>query len=124
VGSNERSNGRLRDALTADVVVADRTRVAIALRYEPRRMSAPRVVAVGARLHARRLREAASGARVPIREDASLARALGLACGVGAEIPRPLYAAVARILADVYRARGSDGAERSRTDTPTVEACR
>lgn len=95
----------LREVRGADVVVADRTRIAIALRYEPGRMPAPRVVARGAGRPARRLRDIAAEARVPVVDRPDLARALHLRCEAGTEIPRALYEPVAELLADVYRAQ-------------------
>jgi flagellar biosynthetic protein FlhB len=89
----------------ADVVVTNPVHVAVALRYDPAKMGAPRVVAKGARLVAQRIREIARAAGVPIVEDPPLARALHKSCRVGAEIPLALYKAVADLLAFVYRAR-------------------
>jgi flagellar biosynthetic protein FlhB len=97
----------VRETRNADVVVADHGRLAVALRYEPGRMRAPRVVACGARLHARRLCEIATEARIPVVQNPTVARSLQLRCDVGGEIPRALYETVAELLADVYRARAA-----------------
>ncbi len=87
---------------TADVVVTNPTRLAIALKYDATTMKAPRVVAKGARLVAQRIRETARAAGVPIVEHKPLAQALYKAVPVGAEIPGKLYRAVAEILAYVW----------------------
>ena len=91
------------DVPTADVVVTNPTHYAVAIKYDGGRMNAPRVVAKGADLVAARIREVAATARVPIVERPPLARALFRAVDVGREIPEDLYAAVAEILAYVYR---------------------
>lgn len=104
-----RGRRMIRDTRRADVVVADDTRIALALQYEPGRMRAPRLVARGRRLQARRIREIASEASIPIVESPGLARELDKRCELGAEIPRALYETVAELLADVYRARVAAG---------------
>jgi flagellar biosynthesis protein FlhB len=95
----------MEDVKTADVVVTNPIRFAVALKYDADRNAAPRVVAKGARLMARKIRETARAAGVPIIEDPPLARALYRACEVGAEVPLALYKAVAELLAFVYRTR-------------------
>jgi flagellar biosynthetic protein FlhB len=89
---------------TADVVVTNPTRLAVALKYDPRSMRAPKVVAKGQRLMAARIREVARQHNVPIIEDKPLARAL-FPRPLGAEVPAHLYKAVARILVLVARIR-------------------
>jgi hypothetical protein len=66
----------LADVPTADVVVTNPTHIAIALRYDPATMKAPRLVAKGIRLNAARIREIATSARIPILENKPLARLL------------------------------------------------
>jgi len=97
------------DVPTADVVVTNPTHIAVALRYEPTRGGAPRVVAVGVGAVAAKIRARASEAGVPLVEAKPLARALWRACDVGDEIPAVLYEAVAKVLAFVRRLRGSVG---------------
>ena len=93
----------LADVPTADVVVTNPTHLAIALRYDRKSMRAPRVVAKGIRLNAQQIREIAQQHQVPIIENKPLARLLFKHGKVGGEIPATLYAAVAEILAWVYR---------------------
>ncbi len=93
----------LQDVRQADVVVVNPVRLAIALRYDRKAMKAPRVVAKGSRLNAQRIKEVARQFQVPITENKPLARLLFRYGRVGAEIPAQLYAAVAEILAWVYR---------------------
>jgi flagellar biosynthetic protein FlhB len=87
----------------ADVVVTNPTHIAIALRYDRKSMRAPKVVAKGIRLNAQKIREIAQQHQVPIFENKPLARMLFKHGRVGGEIPAELYAAVAEILAWVYR---------------------
>jgi flagellar biosynthetic protein FlhB len=105
----QRELARLRMAKEipgADVVVTNPTQLAVALKYDTESMSAPTVVAKGARLLAEKIREIARTAGVPIVENAPLARALYGAVEVGAQIPAELYRACAEVLAYVYRLRG------------------
>jgi flagellar biosynthesis protein FlhB len=93
----------LAEVPNADVVVVNPTHIAIALRYDRKAMRAPKVVAKGIRLNAEKIREIAEQHQVPIVENISLARMLFKHGRVGGEIPAQLYAAVAEILAWVYR---------------------
>jgi flagellar biosynthesis protein FlhB len=90
---------------TADVVVVNPTRYAVALRYDDATMRAPRVVAKGMHLIAGRIRELAEEHRVPILQAPPLARALYRHAEIGDEVPAALYAAVAEVLAWVFQLR-------------------
>ncbi|HOW64055.1 MAG TPA: flagellar biosynthesis protein FlhB [Candidatus Paceibacterota bacterium] len=87
----------------ADVVITNPTHLAVALRYDPKTMRAPRIIAKGARLTALRIREIAQAHQVPIMENKPLARMLFKYGRPGGEIPAQLFAAVAEVLAWVYR---------------------
>jgi flagellar biosynthetic protein FlhB len=91
------------DVPQADVIVTNPTHLAIALRYDRKTMKAPKIVAKGSRLNALRIREIARQHQVPIIENKPLARLMFKHGRVGAEIPAQLFAAVAEILAWVYR---------------------
>lgn len=93
----------LAEVPQADVVVTNPTHIAIALRYDRKRMRAPKIVAKGIRLNAQRIREIAQRHNVPLVENKPLARLMFKHGRVGGEIPAELYAAVAEILAWVYR---------------------
>jgi flagellar biosynthesis protein FlhB len=95
----------LQQVPTADVVVVNPTEIAIALRYDTTVAAAPIVVAMGQRKLAERIRAIATKHGVPIIENRPVARALLATATVGAAIPPALYAAVAEILAYVYRQR-------------------
>jgi flagellar biosynthetic protein FlhB len=94
------------DVPKADVVVTNPTEFAIALRYDPDQMAAPRVVAKGQGVIAARIREIALESGVPILERKPLARALYKLCDVGQEVPEQFFSAIAEILAYVYELNG------------------
>ena len=93
----------LAEVARADVVVTNPTHIAVALRYDRKTMKAPRVVAKGIRLNAQQIREVAERHQVPLVENKPLARMLFKHARVGGEIPAQFYAAVAEVLAWVYR---------------------
>jgi flagellar biosynthetic protein FlhB len=97
----------MRQVPTADVVVVNPTAIAVALKYDASQSGAPMVVAMGRRKLAERIRAIATKAGVPIVENRPVARALIATAAVGKPIPPALYAAVAEILAFVYRRRGA-----------------
>lgn len=95
------------DVPQADVIVTNPTHFAIALKYDADDMGAPKVVAKGADFLALRIRQIASANSIPIVERPPLARAMYKQVEVGQEIPAEFYAAVAEILAYVYRINGN-----------------
>jgi flagellar biosynthesis protein FlhB len=86
----------------ADVVVTNPTHYAVALKYDGSR-AAPEVVAKGQDLIAAQIRKVAEEHDVPVVPDPPLARALHSSTEIGQVIPEELYAAVASVLAFVYR---------------------
>lgn len=98
------ANRKMMDEVPkATVVVTNPTHIACALKYEPQQQGAPVVVAMGAGMIARRIKEIATENNVPIFENKPLARALYKMVEVGDEIPSDLYGAVVEILTQVYR---------------------
>ena len=93
----------LLDVVKADVVVTNPTHLAVALQYDRKTMKAPKIVAKGSRLNALKIREIAGQRQIPIIENKPLARMMFKYGKVGGEVPAQLYAAVAEILAHVYR---------------------
>ena len=93
----------MQDVPKADVVITNPTHYAVALQYDPEKMSAPVVVAKGQDLIALKIRELAQMNDVPIVENVTLARALHSQVKVGQEVPGGLYEAVAEVLAFVYQ---------------------
>jgi len=99
--------GRLSDTVPkADVVITNPTELAIAIQYDPQEMAAPIVVAKGAGVIAQRIRQLALEHQIPIVEKKPLARALYKEVDVHHPIPDQMYAAVAEVLAYVYRLKG------------------
>ncbi len=92
----------LADVPKADVVITNPTHFAVALKYEPG-MAAPIVLAKGADLVAKKIREIARKNRVPVIENRPVARALYAQVKVGQMVPENLFQTVAEILAYVYR---------------------
>jgi flagellar biosynthetic protein FlhB len=95
-----------KDVPTADVVVTNPTEFAVALRYDPDSMNAPKVVAKGQGYIAARIRQIAIEHGIPILERKPLARALYKMCRVGQEVPEEYFSAIAEILAYVYELNG------------------
>jgi flagellar biosynthesis protein FlhB len=98
---------------TADVVIVNPTHFAVALKYDPKKMRAPRVLAKGVDLVAQNIRRIAAEHRVPIFESPKRARALYRSTDLNKEIPAGLYVAVAQVLSSIFRVR---------TLNPTVAA--
>ncbi|MCW3019639.1 MAG: flagellar biosynthetic protein FlhB [Solirubrobacterales bacterium] len=98
----------------ADVVVTNPTHFAVALTYDGTR-TAPEVVAKGKDLIAAQIRRIAEEHGVPVISDPPLARALHGSVEIGQVIPEELYAAVARVLAFVYKLAGRGVARPSST---------
>ena len=95
---------QMMDAVpTADVIVANPTHFAVALRYERGTDAAPVIVAKGENRHALRIKELGAQHGVPIVENRPVARLLYATGKVGEPIPQDMFEAVAEILAFVYR---------------------
>jgi flagellar biosynthetic protein FlhB len=90
---------------TADVVIVNPTHFAVALKYDPKNMRAPRVLAKGVDLVAANIRRIAEEHRVPVFEAPKLARALYKSTDLNREIPAGLYVAVAQVLSYVFKIR-------------------
>ncbi len=91
------------DMARASVVITNPTHYAVALEFSFETMSAPTVLAKGRDLFAAEIREEARWAGIPIIENPPLARSLYKMVEPGQSIPFELYAAVAGILAYLYR---------------------
>ncbi|MCX6375791.1 MAG: flagellar biosynthesis protein FlhB [Armatimonadetes bacterium] len=81
----------MRDVPRADVIVTNPTHYAVAIMYEPEKMSAPTVVAKGQRLVAERIKEIAEAHGVPIVENPPVAQMLYKMVEIGRPIPEELY---------------------------------
>jgi flagellar biosynthetic protein FlhB len=117
----EMANRRMLAAVPlADLVVMNPTHFAVALKYDDRKMAAPRVVAKGADLLAFKIRDLAKDAKVPVLLMPPLARALYAHTEVDQEIPARLFSAVAQVLAWVYQLRDAMAAGRGLAGEPPV----
>lgn len=88
----------------ADVVVTNPTHFAVALKYDQQKSAAPIVVAKGKDNVALQIKKIAREAGVHVMQDPPLARALYKDVEIDKPIPEALFAAVAEVLAFVYKA--------------------
>lgn len=93
----------MQDVPKADVVITNPTHLAIALKYDSSKMSAPVVVAKGEGFIAQKIKEIAAANDVVLVENKPLAQALYKTVDIGEVIPANLFQAVAEVLAYVYR---------------------
>ncbi|MDP4114698.1 MAG: EscU/YscU/HrcU family type III secretion system export apparatus switch protein, partial [Bacteroidota bacterium] len=100
-------NRMMKDVPTADVIITNPTHFAVAVRYDPNKFQAPKVVAKGMDELAQRIKKIAKDNNVPIHEDRLLARTLYKLCEVGDFIPESLFKSVAQILAYIYKLKTS-----------------
>ena len=118
----------MEEVSKADVIVTNPTHYAVALRYDPDRMKAPKLVAKGADLIALNIRRVGAAAQVPVVESAQLARAIYFHTELDEYIPVGLYLAVAKLLAYVFQLKvyQSDGGDRPQVprDLPVPEEYR
>jgi flagellar biosynthesis protein FlhB len=90
----------------ADALIVNPTHIAIAIRYRPGELAAPRVTAKGKGQLAEYMRDLARENGIPIVENIPLARLLYKRVKVGKAVPAETYKAIAAILAYVYRVTG------------------
>lgn len=88
---------------TADVVITNPTHFAVALKYDPAKVTAPVLLAKGGDFMALKIREIAQQHKVMVLESPGLARAVYFSTELDQEIPAGLYLAVAQVLAYVYQ---------------------
>jgi flagellar biosynthetic protein FlhB len=100
----------MQEVPKATVVVTNPTYIAIAIRYEPEAMQTPKVMAKGKRLMAGQIKKKAMELGIPIVEDKPLARAMYDKVEPGDDIPVEFFAAVAEVLAYVYRLKKKEAA--------------
>jgi flagellar biosynthetic protein FlhB len=109
------------DMSRASVVITNPTHYAVALEFSFETMSAPTVLAKGRDLLAAEIREEARWAGIPIIENPPLARSLYKMVEPGQSIPFELYAAVAGILAYLYRQKVEERVRRDRQGKETEQ---
>jgi len=92
----------LRDVRGSDIIITNPTHYAVALKYDPRTMEAPRVTACGAGEMARRIKRIGFTYGVLIISDPPLARALYRHGRLASDIPANFF----QVVADHYRRNG------------------
>jgi flagellar biosynthetic protein FlhB len=101
------------DVKKASVIITNPTHYAVALSFDMNTMEAPKVLAKGRDLVAAQIREEARWAGVPLVENPPLARSLFRSVEPGQSIPADLYAAVAAILAYLFRQEAEERMRRT-----------
>lgn len=103
----ERARARMIQSVPeADVVVTNPTHFAVALKYQPEAMGAPKVIAKGADVIAQKIREVAEEHGIAIVENPPLARALYASVDLDEEVPPEHYQAVAEVISYVWNIEG------------------
>ena len=92
----------MQNVKDATVVLVNPTHIAIALRYDKDKDSAPVVVAKGADYVAARIKNIAKENDIPIIENKPLARSLYKQVELDSEIPVDFYQVVSEILIQIY----------------------
>ncbi len=90
----------------ADVVITNPTHYAVALKYDTKEMDAPIMVAKGADTIAQKIKEVAKENKVPVIENAPLARSLFETMEIDQMIPAEHYKAVAEVISYVFKLKG------------------
>jgi len=99
--------GSIKAVPKADFILMNPTHYAVAVKYDEKTMSAPRVISKGADLLAMKIRDIAKANEVPVLQSPVLARALYAHAELDQDIPASLYTAVAQVLAYIYRLRAA-----------------
>ena len=86
----------------ADVVITNPTHYAVALKYDSKVNSAPKIVAKGIDFLALKIKDIAKDNNIPIIENPALARSLYDQIDIDKEIPSEFYKAMAEIFSYVY----------------------
>jgi flagellar biosynthetic protein FlhB len=87
----------------SDVVVTNPTHYAVALKYDPNSMAAPKMMAKGVDQVAAKIREIAKEHGIPIVENPPLARGLFAAVDVDEEVTPEFYKAVAEVISYIFK---------------------
>ena len=87
----------------ASVIITNPDHVAVAIQYDAKTMSAPKVTAKGLRLMAERIKKVARENNVPIVRRPETARALYKHVKVGQPVPSQFFRAIAEVLAYLHK---------------------
>jgi flagellar biosynthetic protein FlhB len=106
----ERARKRMMAAVPkADVVIINPTHFSVALQYDEDTMNAPTVIAKGMDEIALKIREIAKEHKIPLVENAPLARTLYKEVEIDKEINLEHYKAVAEIISYIYKLKNKKG---------------
>ena len=99
------SKRMLQEVPKANVILVNPTHVAVALKYDMKKMDAPVLVAKGGDHLCEKIKEIGRAYGIPIIHRPELARSIFANVEPGQSIPEALYVAVAEVLAMIYRLR-------------------
>ncbi len=94
-------HGAQQNVAKADAVITNPAHIAVAIKYDSEKGTAPTIVAKGMRKNADKIKEIARAEGVPILRNVPLAQALNK-LDLEEEVPEDLYDAVAEVLNFVY----------------------
>lgn len=97
----------MQEVPNADVIITNPEHYSVAIKYDPKTMAAPIVIAKGIDIIAMHIRRIATENNVPILEAPPLSRSLYHTTELNAAIPAGLYLAVAQVLAYIFQLRTS-----------------
>ena len=106
----------MQEVPKADVIITNPEHYSVALKYDPKTMVAPVLIAKGVDIIAMQIRRVANENNVPLLEAPPLARSLYHTTELNAEIPVGLYLAVAQVLAYVFQLRKSSAKQNQYTN--------
>lgn len=106
---------------TCDFVVTNPTHVACAIKYDPKKMESPMLVAKGTELFAQKIKEIARNHGIPVIENPPVARALYRLVDINREIPPDLYKAIAEILIFVYKLKKTTAQRQEQIQQAAIE---
>ncbi len=90
----------------ADVIITNPTHYAVALKYDPKEMDAPKMVAKGTDAVAEKIKEVGRENKVPVIENPVLCRALFDSMDIDQFIPTEHFKAVAEVITYVFKLKG------------------
>ncbi len=117
-----RESGKQREALedvsNATAVITNPTHFAVALKYNPGEIGAPKIIAMGQGIIAHQIIERANENNITVFRSPLLARALYFTGEIGQEISDKLYNAVAVALAYIYKIDQGEPVEEPNINIP------
>ena len=118
----EIATGMMMSAIAdADVVIVNPEHFAVALSYDPSKNGAPIMVAKGADLLAKAIRERAKEEGIPLFSSPVLARSIFYTTEINQSVPESLYYAVAQVIAYIFNLNSFErGAQMAKKPNPKV----